>query len=553
MSGLRSLVIVALLTVLACAACILTYSTFGNTWDEPAHLAAGLELLDKGEYKLDIGHPPLGRLAIALGPWLAGSHAIEEVDPSGESEGRHILYVGGHYDRTLTLARLGALPFLAILIVATWLCAKRWLGPAQGLLAVLFLATTPAILGHAAVAALDVPGTATCVLALYFLVRWLERPMLSTGVAAGLATGVAVGTKFYAIPYLAIALLVAVVLRLVMGPAPPAPERHAGAGRWLASVLSGLAAATLVLTLAYGGRFETLATPGNALPEAIAFIAGPTGLVHDALYALAGQVPMPIALETMALGIKGVEWHNTTGHLSFLLGEVRESGWWYFYPVVLAVKTPLPLLGLGLAGLPLLVRRGWRHRDWRIVMPAACFVGILGFCAFYSHINIGIRHVLILYPLLAMAAAQLAATAWQVAEGSGPIRAAVVGLLIWQALIPLSVHPDYLTYFNALAGGHPEAITVDSDLDWGQDLRRLEIAVRPLKVGMLWVAYKGNVDLTKEDLPPFRLLPPGTPVTGWIAISMLARVESRQGYSWLDAFQPVARIGKTIDLYYIAP
>jgi hypothetical protein len=184
-------------------------------------------------------------------------------------------------------------------------------------------------------------------------------------------------------------------------------------------------------------------------------------------------------------------------------------------------------------------------------MPAACFVAILAFVCFYSHINIGVRHVLILYPLLSMAAAQLVLAAWQGAGRTGAIRPVMAALLIWQVLIPWAVHPDYLAYFNVLAGGHPEAITVDSDLDWGQDLRRLEIAVKRLKVGSLWLAYRGNVDLTQEDLPPFRALPPGTRVTGWIAVSMLARAESGEGYRWLDRYAPVARIGKTIDLYHI--
>jgi hypothetical protein len=52
-------------------------------------------------------------------------------------------------------------------------------------------------------------------------------------------------------------------------------------------------------------------------------------------------------------------------------------------------------------------------------------------------------------------------------------------------------------------------------------------------------------------MPPYVVLPPWKQVTGWVAISELAKVHDPQGYAWLEAYQPFERIGKTIDLYYI--
>jgi 4-amino-4-deoxy-L-arabinose transferase-like glycosyltransferase len=160
----------ALLIILALALAAGTWRTFGHTWDEPEHLAAGLELLDRGKYEYDTEHPPLARLCIALGPWLAGAHSFGRPPPSGVQEGIDILYDGGHYARTLTLARLGVLPFLGLLLLSVWCWARRTASnDVEALLAVALLAAVPAVLGHSALAALDVPGTATTLLALFCL------------------------------------------------------------------------------------------------------------------------------------------------------------------------------------------------------------------------------------------------------------------------------------------------------------------------------------------------------------------------------------------------
>ena len=103
---------------------------FGNFWDEPEHLAAGLSLIDRGEYLYDNQHPPLARLAAALGPHLAGVHLPPDPLPIGEAQGRALLYDAPvSYDTVLTLARVGMLPFLVLLIVATWAWTRRWYGP----------------------------------------------------------------------------------------------------------------------------------------------------------------------------------------------------------------------------------------------------------------------------------------------------------------------------------------------------------------------------------------------------------------------------------------
>ncbi len=242
--------------------------------------------------------------------------------------------------------------------------------------------------------------------------------------------------------------------------------------------------------------------------------------------------------------------------MSYLLGDLRSGGWWYFYLVALAAKTPIAMLLTGPAGLALVAREGFRALDpWRMA-PAALSLALLAFASFYSHINIGIRHVLILYPFIAIGSAHLLATSWRALRQvenrdlAGVGSAVVLGLIGWQVSTLATANPDYLPYFNE-ALSNPERVLVDSDLAWGQDLRRLEHRLAELKVEAFSFAYLGTADLTRETFPKLVRLPPGQPTTGWIAITALARVHGGSGYGWLDAYTPVERVGKSIDLYFV--
>ena len=216
----------ALIVLGACGLVASTWHVFFATWDEPEHLAAGVELLDRGYYEYDTEHPPIARVVLALGPYLAGAHSYGTPPPSGVTEGEDILYRDGKYDLYLTLARAGALPFLALLLFVTWLWARRLLaGEGAALLAVILLLSVPPVLGHAGLATLDVAAAATILLALYALDRWLDTPSWRTAVLFGLASGFAVGTKFSAVPYIGMSLLALGLTHWVLARRVPAAVR----------------------------------------------------------------------------------------------------------------------------------------------------------------------------------------------------------------------------------------------------------------------------------------------------------------------------------------
>jgi 4-amino-4-deoxy-L-arabinose transferase-like glycosyltransferase len=430
------------------------------------------------------------------------------------------------------------------------------------LLAVIMLATVPPIIGHAALAALDVAAAGTTLLALYCLQRWIVSGTWRDAVLFGLTTGLAVGTKFSSIPFIALGLVVLAGMRLVRG----AVDARDGAPRQRWPVVSaraklgGLVLAGLVafipIVMAYGIHSADPKLVTRRFDWAISYLFQGHGWAYDVATATAAHIWLPRAFKLLVEGVTALKAHNDTGHVSFLLGHVQANGWWYFYLVAFAVKTPLSLLVTGPIGLGLMTREGWRERDlWRLA-PALLFVTLLVFASTFSHINIGIRHLLILYPFLALGSAYVLGRSWRalssvrspgIANGG---RAVIVVLVGWQLSLLWTAYPDYLPYFNETVS-NPQHVLVDSDLDWGQDLRRLERALAELKVKNLSLAYAGTADLAREPLPPFTRLAPGNPAKGWIAISALAREHWLKGYAWLDAYTPIERVGKTIDLYYI--
>jgi len=114
-------------------------------------------------------------------------------------------------------------------------------------------------------------------------------------------------------------------------------------------------------------------------------------------------------------------------------------------------------------------------------------------------------------------------------------------------------HPDYVAYFNAMAGKHPERILVNSDLDGGQDLHRLTVRLKQLGVTSLSIAYFGTADLERIGLPPFVQLAPQQRASGWVAVSafnLMQQCAAQGDYCWLNQETPVERVGRSIFLFH---
>jgi 4-amino-4-deoxy-L-arabinose transferase-like glycosyltransferase len=523
----HSLLAFILLVAAASLRIVTTYEVFNHTIDEPAHIACGMQWLAEGTYRYEPQHPPLARVAAALGPYLEGIRSYDR--PGIYQEGAAILYRNGHYDRNLDLARLGILPFFWIASLAVYVWARKCGGEPYAALAVLMFTFLPPVLAHAGLATTDMALTAFTGCAFLAALFWLDQPALPRSALFGACTGLAVLSKFSALAFLPAAMVAALIWYLAV-------ERPG---------FSGVLAAARKC----------------ALPFCAAVLIG--FLVIWAGYRFSfGKVSfasLPLPAPELFKGIQQVLEHNSKGNPAYLLGERSDFGWWYYYPVVLAVKTPLPFLALLLFGAWLCFRK--QANRW-VCLALAFSLGILIFSALFSRINIGVRHILPVYMGFSIVAAAGALRLLELSRTAKWARWTLGLLLLWLVATSAFSHPDYLPYFNALAGDEPEKIVVDSDLDWGQDMKRLskrlqEAGARQVTFNPFILAYLEAV----HGFPPIQPMDPETPSPGWNAVSLTELKTARLGLNkehpevqlWPEHIKPTERIGKGVLLWYFPP
>lgn len=515
-------------TLIATVAIVMTYPVLSNMYDEPAHLAAGMEWLDRGTFTLEPQHPPLSRVASAILPWLDGARSTGNTHMF--SEGRAILGRGEHYWRVLTLARLGQLPFFFTLAFVVWFWARRLSDERTAAIAVAFVATNPNILAHSAVAGTDIGPAALMPAALLTWTLWIHSPTLKRSMVAGGALALCGLTKFSAGAYwLPAALLVALAHAATR---PDQMPFFAGARRLFRPFLVFAASGALTTWAAY--RFSVGRVDGLLLPA-----------------------------PELWIGLRDFLRHGTGGHPTYLFGEVRMAGWWYYDIVALLVKTPIPLLLLGLAGDALSVkhlrslgRAGiGGHANGSALLRIALHAGVIAVIVVASAapVDLGVRLDLAIYAMMSVLAAMAVTRA--IESRTRWARGVVAALCAWAVIIPAMSHPDHVAYFNPFAGSDPGKVLVDSNLDWGQDLERLRIAEQELQMDSLRVHYFGTAEFAAIGLKRARRLRPNERATGWVAASetFYRGVWADSALNWLHSYEPVARVGKSIRLYYIGP
>lgn len=358
---------------------------------------------------------------------------------------------------------------------------------------------------------------------------WIEKPTVKRAVWFGVATALGCVSKFSILLFLPAAIAIALVWYYLA--ANPKPHLLAATRERLPSFGLAVAISLPIIWAAYRFSFGT--------PEGASF-----------------RMPAP----EIYSGVRQVLAHNRAGHPGYLLGEMSANGFLMFYPVGIAAKTPIAILLLfGLAIALMLRKDAHLKKAWQAVAFTA---GVL-LPALTSHINIGIRHVLPIYISISILAGAAAVWLLNPARTRAWSRVLAGTLGAWLAISSLLSHPDYLPYFNEFAGSHPENILVDSDLDWGQDAKRLSQRLREL--GAKEVAFTTMLLADFEGQHGFPPIPKQfdvmNPAPGWNAVSLTNWKAYRLGLGkrygqfkvWPDRHEPLEKVGKSILLYYFDP
>ncbi|HET9372559.1 MAG TPA: tetratricopeptide repeat protein [Vicinamibacterales bacterium] len=559
--GATALVLVAFAIVFA-ALRVNGYSQKSGTFDEPIHLAAGFAAIVSGDFRFDPTHPPLIRMWAALpllfmSPSAPDLTAIDRLAPErwlerATGEASRFLYEQNDADRLLYAARFMIVVVGILTGVLLFFWTREWFGTRPAIAALAFFAMLPGT--HASWVTTDLAVATFVFAAVYALWRVCQRPTPANLSALGVSIGLAVTTKFSG-------LMLAPILIALIGVAcwrqPSMTWRRATA---LAGFV--VAASILAIWLAYGGRYAPSASPAWLFAmDRVPSVQADLGPLLPIVRWIDAHHLLPNAYT------HGFLWSFASARLlpSFLAGEISSHGWWYYFPFAFLIKTPLALLVLGLIGVAVVYRErhalGAMRVAWMLAPIAIAFA-----VAMTTRINLGLRHVLVVYPFVLLVAA--AAVRWLLARPGWIGRTVVILLALQWGVRYASVYPHTLGYFNVFVGGpgNGSRYLTDSNVDWGQDLKLLKAWMDDRRVARINLAYFGSAAPEYYRIDCTRL--PGAVVLdgrsfqrpvlpGYVAIS--STVQSgvylprrwRMFYRAFRDLAPVTTVGSSIRVYWV--
>lgn len=549
------------------------------TLDEVGHLPGGLVIWQYGRFDLYRVNPPLPRAVAAL-PVALLPHETDWSKFSDAPGARPEWAIGSDFIRAngersfwlFALARWACIPFSLIGAIVCWRWGRALFGESAGLIALTLWCFCPNIIGNGWMITPDVPATSLGALAAYCFWKWLRTPAWSTALVAGGALGAAELAKMTWVILFGLWPVIWLIVRArqwwTAKPASVIGERLPGALQLAMILATGLY--VLNLGYAFDGSFRRL----DSYPFFSRTLSGATRdrnsdppgnrFAGTWLGALPASLPYDY-LTGMDLQKQDFE----VGKSSYLRGEFKQGGWWYYYLYATLVKVPLGTLllvplSLLVATLNRSVRLPWIDALPLLLPPLAVFVLVSSQTGFNRYF----RYVVPVLPFLFIYASRVgllfARSPFSLAA-SPPLRIArafVSGLVAWSIASSLYYWPHSLSYFNELAGGprRGHEHLIDANIDWGQDLLYLRewIAAHP-EARPLTVTYEGFFDpaVAGVDFPRTPALAPedrrGELVDqlqpGWHALSIHYLRHPSHMYDYLHEFEPVAMAGYSIYVY----
>jgi 4-amino-4-deoxy-L-arabinose transferase-like glycosyltransferase len=504
------------------------------TFDEAAHFTAGMSHLRDGDFRLLPETPPLVQMWAAL-PVLLMDFNWVKPDAPGWREGdawsvqRVWLSQLNDGERLLAVARVPIIALLVAACLAIFFAARRLFGPAAGRLALILAALCPTLLAHGHLVTMDVPAALGFLLALLTFARLLERMDWLRLIAATAALAALALVKFswpLVLPALAVMAVHALVRTEPLDCPLARPLRRRAADMRLVHRHHRLAALIAVGLLQLVGVWAAIwtcyrwryspAAGEQAAAGMLPVLPGPDGVPPSSMAGaweviLQGRDGQPnrgvtagfirwgracrVLPEAYLYGAAWTHKISDCGSPKYLAGEVSSTGWYSYFPIAFVLKTPLPTMLLLLAGVAAGVsgRAAWR-RNAALLSGLATFGAVYAAVAIVSRFNIGQRHLLPIYPAVFIVAG--AAAVWMRSRLG---RWSVVVAVVWLAGANVRICPQYLGYFNELSGGpaHGPRYLVDSNVDWGQDLKRLAAWAQRHPGEEIKLAYFGSADPTR--------------------------------------------------------
>lgn len=579
-----------LLTICGVVALIALHAVLGAssvlhksaTFDEPAYIAAGYSQWTFGDYRLMPENGVLPELWMALPLRAMGLKFPDRTSEAWKHSnewhiGPQFLFASGNNaDAVVFGARMMILGVSCLLGLVVFLASRRWFGTAGGFVSLILYVLSPTILANGRLATSDLMAAATMTIAMLLAWAMMHRLNWWTLLGGGAALAAVMLSKFSG-PILLPMILILLVIRLARRMPLKIRLRPIWtgrmAGRWrqaatliVALIIQGVIVVVLIWA-AFGFRFSAFAPSSGSDNQ---FYAAWEPMLQG--IGFPGKViefarNLHLLPQAYLYGATFVFSHAQERR-AFLDGSYSLTGWWYFFPYAFAVKTALASMAL-----MVLAAAAWRLGRVRRLLyktaPCWIFIIVYGLLLMSSHLNIGLRHMLPIYPMLFILSG---AAGWWLFNRKKVMRWAVGIALAALAAESLLIWPSYLSFFNALAGGPSQGYRhlADSSVDWGQDLPALHQWLVENKLSgsgghaAVYLSYFGTASPTYYGISAWRLdsnfpidaapQPVDRPLTqGYycISASMLDSVYSQYWGHWCRPYEQKYREAVKFFSYYL--
>ncbi|MFA6098504.1 MAG: glycosyltransferase family 39 protein [Patescibacteria group bacterium] len=556
-----------------------------QTIDEGTHLAAGYSYLVKHDFRMNPEHPPFIKELAAL-PLVIIKNKLSSPFNYPSWDGydewqfaKDLIYKNNiQADTIIFIGRLPTILLSLLLGIYVFLWAKELFGYKAGLVSLFFYILCPNILAHGRYITTDLGVTAFFFITIYYFYKYLKYENWKFLILTGIFCGLALASKFSAPILLPILFLLYLIKKLTEQNKTRALLLFK---KLLTTFITIVFISGIIVWASYGFEVKkpldskdvqdlyalqdyTIASNTvDQQSELVKKVINYTDTSKNSgrtIRSILEKVPIPAF--SYFDGLVRVYLHNYYGHRSYLLGNYSELGWWYYFPVAFLVKTPVTtqifMIVLLIAGVLALVKlKIYRYplkalvkipiHWYLLIIPSAIFFGF----SVSGHINLGLRHVLIVYPFIYVSIGYLASIIKKT-----PVKILFTAFLVYYFFTSILIYPNYLAYFNEISGGpgNGPKYLVDSNIDWGQDAKKLKKYMTVNNINHVCLSYFGQADLEYYKID-FRYLPTVFDRSGIknidcvVAISVTSLLSKEREYGWLLDYQPIDKIGYSIYVY----
>jgi hypothetical protein len=472
-----------------------------QTPDEANHLLGGVRSWKYGDFGTNPEHPPFAKLVAALPvlrvPSPPAVRYTQYFKSENFSSGAEFLYTHDA-DGILWRSRAAISVFTFALALLVLAAGSEIFGPGTGLVALLIFVFEPNLLAHGAMITTDMAVACCFFAAVFAYYRWRKHPTVWRIIVCGIAAGLALAAKHSGLFLLPVLLVLALIDVLATS-----SVNKSGRNDWRKDALHTAISLAVAGVIAYAFLWAFYGFRYQARPGALVMVptlgeyalSTHSALVDAVISRLAAWHLFP---EAYLFGLVDIADAAKRDPM-FLLGTDYATGHWFYFPIAFLIKSTLGFLAL-LLSAPFL-NELWQAGKWRttfyLLLPALMYFGV----SMASTMNIGIRHILPVYPFFVLIAA---ASAVSLARRRSWGLYAAAALLLIHVVSSAHVFPNYLTYANEAWGGPTNSyrLLTDSNADWGQGLRAAKSYLDAHGIKDCWFAHYGwNVNPAYYNIP----------------------------------------------------